>query len=76
MYLLYDLLLALALLVSAPYWLARLLGQGKSNKQITYVLTIGEKTVETHRGRLMLKLGVSSLGDLIRYAIRNGVVEL
>lgn len=53
----------------------RLLAQGKSNKLAAFQLKISEKTLETHRSRVMAKLGLSSLAELIRYAIRHGVVE-
>jgi DNA-binding CsgD family transcriptional regulator len=53
----------------------RLLARGKSNKHVAADLTISEKTVETHRGRLMRKLRLRSIVELARYAIRHGVVE-
>lgn len=53
----------------------RLLSQGESNKRAAYELKISEKTVETHRSRILLKLGLSSLVELTHYAIRHGIVE-
>jgi two-component system response regulator NreC len=53
----------------------RLLAEGKSNKEVADSLGISLRTAETHRARLLRKLGVSSLADLVRYAIRNGIVE-
>ena len=53
----------------------QLLAEGQSNADISKLLTITVKTVETHRAALMKKLGVSSLAELIRYAIRNSVIE-
>jgi len=43
----------------------RLLASGKTNKEIAAVLAITVRTVETHRAKIMLKLGVHSLGELI-----------
>jgi DNA-binding NarL/FixJ family response regulator len=53
----------------------QLLAEGKSNKDIGIALRISTKTAETHRARLMAKLGVHSIAELIRYAIRNQIVE-
>jgi len=53
----------------------QLLAEGKANKEVATTLNISTRTVETHRSRIMHKLGISSLGDLVRYAIRNGIVE-
>ena len=52
-----------------------LLAQGKSNKEVAWALTISEKTVETYRSRVKLKLGLNSLVELVHYAIRHGVVR-
>jgi DNA-binding NarL/FixJ family response regulator len=51
----------------------RLLVAGKANKEIASLLHITVRTVETHRSRIMLKLGVHSLAELIHYAIRHGM---
>ena len=52
----------------------QLLAEGKTNKDVAAALGIGLKTVETHRMNLMSKLGLHSVVDLVRYAIRNGIV--
>ena len=52
----------------------QLLAEGKTNKEVAAALGIGLKTVETHRMNLMAKLGLHSIVDLVRYAIRNGIV--
>ena len=52
----------------------RLLGQGKGNKEVAAALGITVKTVETHRAKIMLKLGLHSLTELVHYAIRNKIV--
>jgi two-component system response regulator NreC len=49
------------------------LAQGRTNKEIADLLGIAVRTVETHRAKLMLKLGFHSLADLIHYAIRHGM---
>ena len=53
----------------------QLLAEGRSNKEIGTALHITTKTAETHRARLMAKLGVHSVAELVRYAIRNNIVE-
>jgi len=53
----------------------QLLAEGKSNKEIGIALRISTKTAETHRARLMAKLHVHSIAELVRYAIRNQIVE-
>jgi DNA-binding NarL/FixJ family response regulator len=53
----------------------QLLAEGRSNKEIGSALRITTKTAETHRARLMAKLGAHSVADLVRYAIRNKIVE-
>lgn len=53
----------------------QLLAEGKSNKEIGIALKITTKTAETHRARLMAKLGVHSIAELVRYAIRNQIVQ-
>jgi len=53
----------------------RLLAEGKVNKQIAAVLNLSTRTVETYRARLMLKLHVHSVAEIVRYAIRTGLVK-
>jgi DNA-binding NarL/FixJ family response regulator len=55
--------------------IVQLLAEGRSNKEVASSLTISIKTVETHRASIMRKLGLESLSDLVRYAIRNKIVE-
>lgn len=52
----------------------RLLAEGKSNKEVAAVLGITVRTAETHRAKLMLRLGLHSLAELIHYAMRNNIV--
>jgi DNA-binding NarL/FixJ family response regulator len=52
-----------------------LLAQGLANKEIASALGIATKTAETHRARIMAKLEVHSITDLVRYAIRHRMIE-
>jgi DNA-binding NarL/FixJ family response regulator len=51
----------------------RLLAEGRANKEIAAELGITIRTVETHRARIMHKLGLHSLAELIHYAIRHEI---
>ncbi len=53
----------------------RLIASGLTNKQIAYKLFISIKTVETHRTNIMQKLDVHTTADLVRYAIKTGLLE-
>jgi DNA-binding NarL/FixJ family response regulator len=53
----------------------QLIAEGHTNKEIARLLNISIKTVETHRATVMHKLNLSSSADLVRYAIRNKLVE-
>jgi DNA-binding NarL/FixJ family response regulator len=53
----------------------RLLAQGRSNKEIAHLLTIGEKTVKTHVSSILAKLNVSSRTQAALYAVRIGLVD-
>ncbi|MFN2509227.1 MAG: response regulator [Chthoniobacterales bacterium] len=55
--------------------IVQLLAEGKSNKAVAALLGISIKTVETHRATVMRKLRLESFADLVRYAIRNKIVE-
>lgn len=56
--------------------IVQLLAEGKSNKDVAGTLNISVKTAETHRHRIMQKLELNSIVDLVRYAIRNHIAEL
>jgi DNA-binding NarL/FixJ family response regulator len=53
----------------------QLIAEGHSNKQIANILTISVKTVEAHRAAVMRKLNLSSAAGLVRYAVRNKIIE-
>jgi len=53
----------------------QLLTEGRGNKEIAGLLGISPKTAETHRGHVMNKLGLHSVGELVRYAVRNRIIE-
>lgn len=53
----------------------QLIAEGRTNKEVAQVLGINLKTVETHRAAAMRKINAHSTADLVRYAIRNKLVE-
>jgi DNA-binding NarL/FixJ family response regulator len=53
----------------------QLLTEGKSNKEIGVVLGVTTKTAETHRTHILAKLHLHSMSELVRYAIRNRIME-
>jgi len=52
-----------------------LVAEGLGNKQVAAALGISAKTVESHRRNIMHKLGLRSTADLVRYAVRNGLIQ-
>lgn len=54
----------------------RLVAEGKSNKEIAGLLGISPRTVDAHRARVMDKLQVRTVSDLVHFAIRNKLVEV
>jgi DNA-binding NarL/FixJ family response regulator len=53
----------------------QLLAEGKSNKEVAGFLGISVKTAETHRANIMLKLDFHSITELVRYAVRNKIIQ-
>lgn len=53
----------------------QLIAEGKSTKEIAELLKISFNTVESHRSRIMGKLGIHERAGLVRYAIRRGLVQ-
>jgi DNA-binding NarL/FixJ family response regulator len=55
--------------------IVQLLAEGNNNKEVARILQLSVKTVETHRSNIMRKMEFGSLADLVRYAIRNKIVD-
>ena len=55
--------------------IVQLLAEGSSNKEVAGVLGISIRTAETHRASVLRKLSLDSLASLVRYAIRNKIIE-
>ena len=55
--------------------IVQLLSEGKSSKEVAVILGISVKTSETHRANIMRKLEIHSVSQLVRYAVRNQIVE-
>jgi len=53
----------------------QLIAEGKTNKEVAVVLHISVFTVDAHRGRIMEKLNVHNVNELVRFAVRNGLVD-
>ena len=53
----------------------KLIAEAHTNKQIAEALNVAEKTVESHRANLLAKLGMRDRVELVRYAIRRGLIE-
>jgi DNA-binding NarL/FixJ family response regulator len=53
----------------------KLIAEAHTNREIAEVLHLSEKTVESHRANLMRKLGMRDRVELVRYAIRRGLIE-
>jgi len=55
--------------------IVQLLAEGKSNKEAAAALGVSTRTVESHRNHIMHKMSFTSFSDLIRFAVRNNLVE-
>ena len=55
--------------------IVQLLAEGKSSKEVAVALGISVKTAETHRANIMRKLEIHSVTELVRYAIKNKIIE-
>jgi DNA-binding NarL/FixJ family response regulator len=62
-------------LTSREREVVQLVAEGKSTKEVASVLGISVKTAESHRAHVMRKLGIHEAAGLVRYAIRQGLVE-
>jgi DNA-binding NarL/FixJ family response regulator len=64
-----------ALLTPREREVVQLVAEGRTNKEVGRELNLSIKTVETHRCAAMRKVGLSSTADLVRYAVRNHMVQ-
>jgi DNA-binding NarL/FixJ family response regulator len=55
--------------------IVQLLAEGKSSKEVAVGLGISVKTAETHRANIMRKLEIHSVSELVRYAVKNQIIE-
>jgi DNA-binding NarL/FixJ family response regulator len=62
-------------LTSREREIVQLLAEGKSSKEVAVALGISVKTAETHRSNIMRKLEIHSVSELVRYAIKNQIIE-
>jgi len=62
-------------LTSREREILQLLAEGNSSKEVAGALGISVKTAETHRSNIMRKLQVHSVSELVRYAIKNSIIE-
>lgn len=53
----------------------KLIAEAHTNRQIADVLSLSEKTVESHRANVLAKLGMRDRVEIVRYAIRRGLIE-
>ena len=67
---------AFSILTAREREVLQLIAEGKSTKQIASILNISVKTIETHRQQVMEKVGVHSIAELTKYAIREGLTSL
>lgn len=65
----------LDLLTSREREVLQWIAEGKTNKEIAQALSLSVYTVEAHRGRIMEKLNLHSTGELVRFAVRHGVID-
>ncbi len=63
------------LLTSREREVLALIAEGKTNKEIATALNLSVYTVESHRGSVMEKLNLHNTGDIVRFALRNGIVS-
>ena len=64
-----------AMLTARQREVLQLVTEGRSNKEIGAMLGMTAKTAETHRTQIMVRLNLHSMSELVRYAIRNRIIE-
>ena len=62
-------------LTSRQKQILQLLAEGRSSREVAVALNISVKTAETHRANIMRRLDCHSVTELVRYAIRNHIIE-
>jgi DNA-binding NarL/FixJ family response regulator len=62
-------------LTSREREIVQLLAEGKSSKEVASSLCISVKTAETHRANIMRKLQLHTVTEIVRYAVRNQIIE-
>lgn len=65
----------LDLLTTREREVLQMIAEGKTNKEIATTLNLSVYTVEAHRGRVMEKLNLHSAGELVRFALRSGLID-
>ena len=63
------------LLTSREREVLQMIAEGKTNKEIATVLDLSVYTIDAHRGRIMEKLNLHSVNELVRFAVRNGLID-
>jgi len=63
------------LLSSREREVLQMIAEGKTNKDIATTLKLSVYTVDAHRGRIMEKLNMHSVGELVRFAVRKGLID-
>lgn len=63
------------LLTSREREVLTMIAEGKTNKEIANSLNLSVYTVESHRGSVMEKLNLHNTGDVVRFALRNGIIS-
>jgi len=55
--------------------IVQLIAEGRSTKEIAFLLNLSVKTIETHRMHMMARLGVHDVAGVVRYAMRSGLIS-
>jgi DNA-binding NarL/FixJ family response regulator len=68
--------LVFSILTNREREILKLVGEGKSNEEIAKQLWIALRTVKVHRQNIMKKLNIHNVAELVKYAIKSGIVEI
>jgi two-component system response regulator NreC len=66
---------AMAQLTGREREVLQLISEGKTNKEIAHILSLSINTVESHRKHFMEKLDLHNTADIVRFAVRRGIVQ-